>query len=157
MRHALSAALVATVLLGSVSTAHAEVSNDCFAGDLSVTCAMNRVDVAKDVDKLAAPIFERRGWNWSCYEVQYIRGDAGGPDTLVVSVNGVRGGRPPTCGTMLANRDRSAMTTTELKAVGVELKKALTTAPKAHRDELLRKVDKLVITNGWGGTAEIPL
>ena len=156
MRHVRSAALLVMILLGSVPTVHAEVSKDCFAGELSITCAMNRVDEAKDVDKLAAPIFERRGWNWSCYEVQYIRGDAGAPDTIVVNVNGVRGGRPPICGTTLANGDRGAMTVSELKAVAGELKKALAAAPKAHRDELLRKVKQLVVTNGWGGTAEIP-
>jgi hypothetical protein len=137
--------------------AFADVSPDCFAGELSITCALNRVDEAKDVDKLAMAIFERRRWNWSCYEVQYIRGDAGGPDTLVVSVNGVRGGRPPTCGTTLANGDRDAMSNRELKLVGDELRRALKSAPKAHRDELLRKVKQLVVTNGWGGSAELAL
>jgi hypothetical protein len=157
MRHAAQTSLLIALLLGTVPSVQAEVSADCFAGDLSVTCALSRVDEAKDVDKLAAPVFERHGWNSSCYEVQYIRGDAGGADEIVVSVNGVRGGRPPTCGTTLANGDRGAMTVSELKALGRELKKALMASPKAHRGELLRRVKQLMVTNGWGATAEIPL
>jgi hypothetical protein len=157
MRHALPAALVAMLLLGVVPTARAEVSQDCFAGNLSVTCALNRVDEAKDVDKLAAPVFERRGWNWSCYEVQYIRGDNGGPDTILISVNGVRGGGPPSCGARLDQGARGAMPELELRNVAKELKGALTSAPGPLRAQLLRKVNNLAVTNGFGAIAELAM
>ncbi len=147
----------AGLLLLVAAPAKAEVSPDCFAGTLSFTCAVNRVDEAKDVDKLAKPIFERRGWDWACYEVQYIRGDDGRPDTIMVSVNGIRGGRPPTCGARLDQGARGAMAGQELQAVARELKAAISSAPAPLRAELLRKVKKLAVTNGFGAVAETSL
>lgn len=154
MQVALSVALLVLAMLGS---ARAAVSPDCFYGDMSVTCALNRVDEAKDLDKLARPIFERRGWDWSCYEVQYVRGDGGKPDTILVSVNGVRGGWPPSCGARLEQGARGAMPEVDLRKVAKELKAALTSAPEPLRAGLLRKVKKLAVTNGFGAIAELGL
>jgi hypothetical protein len=77
--------------------AMADVDPDCFAGELSVTCSLNRVDEAKDADKLFRPVLEKLGWDWSCYRVQYIHGDNGGPDTLSVVIFGPKGSKAPEC------------------------------------------------------------
>lgn len=118
-------AVIGLLVCATPARARAAVAPDCFSGDLSVTCALSRVDEAKDVDKPAKPVFERRGWDWSCYEIQYIRGDNGGPDTVMVSVNGVRGGKPPSCGSRFADKGRNAMQERDLRQVGQELKTVL--------------------------------
>ena len=139
------------------SSAHAAVSRDCFYGELSITCALNRVDEAKDIDRLLRPILERRNWNWGCYEVQYIRGDDGRPDIILVSVNGIRSAKPPMCGSRYDDKGAGAMSEGELGQVGRDLKAKLLGTPRTLRNELLRKVRTLILTNGWGAEVTINL
>lgn len=81
----------------AATLADADVDPDCFAGADSFVCHKGRVEDAKLVEQFAAPVLARYGWSRSCVTVQFIRGDEGRPDTLMVSVNGPKGGRAPSC------------------------------------------------------------
>jgi hypothetical protein len=127
----------------------AEVSLDCSAGDLSVTSALNLEPRGrgKDFDKLAKPLLARRQWDWECYEVQYIRGDDGRPDTIFVSVKGVRDGRPPSWGTRLDQGGRGAMPESELLEIAKELKASLTSAPGPYAPRCFAKCGSRPMVN----------
>lgn len=144
-------------LLLAPQIAKARVDPDCFTGEWSFTCAVNRVDEAKEADKLFGPVLERRGWNWGCYAVQYVKGDGGGRDTLLVIVHGRKGSTPPACTTPSRANQQAAMAPSEIAAVADELKHALLRAPKPLRDQLLRDTKMLSVGNGYGGAAEVPL
>lgn len=81
------------------TSALADVSPDCFAEEMREVslCAQNRIEDAEAADRLLAPVIARHGWSRGCYELQYVAGDNGGPDTLLISIHGARGGSAPAC------------------------------------------------------------
>jgi hypothetical protein len=81
------------------AVAFSAVDSDCFWGKESIACALDRVDDAKVADTLVEPVLAKAGWKHGCYRVLFIKGDNGGPDTLLVAVDGPRGGSAPGCTT----------------------------------------------------------
>ena len=77
--------------------AFSAVDPDCFWGKESIACALDRVDDAKMADTLVEPVLAKAGWKHGCYRVLFIKGTNGGPDTLLVAVDGPRGGSAPGC------------------------------------------------------------
>lgn len=97
-RHLLAAAGLAG-MLSVVLPAAADVAADCFDGTESFACALNRVNDARELDRLLKPILQRHGWSSGCYEVMYIQSDPGDSDAISLILNGPKRGVAPNCRT----------------------------------------------------------
>ncbi len=95
------------------SSALAAVDDDCLAGKNSFICHTGRLVDAQIVDGIAAPAMAKAGWAQGCYTVQYVKGDAGGPDTLLLAVHAGPGGKAPACRLPPAEK----LTTAEVKRI----------------------------------------
>lgn len=85
------------ILEGLAQRAAAAVDPDCFDREFGFICHKGRVEDAKVADELVAPVLARAGWVRGCYRVQYVKGDAGRLDVLLVGVDGRRGAMAPGC------------------------------------------------------------
>lgn len=133
----------------SVSTAaFAEVDPDCLEGSDSFLCASNRLGDATEIDKMLVPIAEKSGWSGDCISVLYTKGDSGGPSTIVVSINGPKGGRAPSCKAPEAGglSQKEARSLERRGATANEWRQAHTDTAKKHArasaatDLVLRKI-----------------
>jgi hypothetical protein len=140
-----------------VGDAGAEVDPDCYAREYSFTCDRDRLDDAKSANQLFKPMIRRHGWGAGCFWVQYIHGDNGAEDTLLVIVNGSPGTSAPACTTPSPENKARAAGAAKLKVIGAEFKKAITKAPNAVRARLLRNTRALHLGDGYGGEAELML
>jgi hypothetical protein len=136
----------------SPASATADVHPDCFDAEWGVTCFKDRVEDAKLIDAVLAPALARLGWERACYLVQYVKGDNGGPDLILVSVQGAMHEHAPTC-TRLSlpgdPRERSRGTgSRELRRIAERLKKALLDSPKAVRTKTLRNLREITVVDG---------
>ena len=145
-----------------VSSVGADVHRDCFAGQWSLTCRTDRVSDAKMLDETIASTIARTGWQRGCYEVEYIRGDAGGPDAILIVLHGRKGGSAPACRNPPYEPDEKkaaaqAAGSALLQRLGQELKKAILAAEPQLRSRLLKNTDAIEMGDGWGGQATIKL
>jgi hypothetical protein len=95
-------------------------------------------------------------------EVEYVKGDEGGPDAILVILNGPKGGTAPACRNPTYEPDERkaaarAAGSAVLKKVGTELKKAILSADPRVRARLLKNTDVIERGDGWAGEATIKL
>lgn len=103
----------ALIALAMPAAGAAEVDPDCLSGPDAFICHTVRLADAQLVDGIAAPVMAKAGWAQGCYTVQYVKGDAAGPDTLLLAVHAGPGGKAPACRLPPAEK----LTTTEVKRI----------------------------------------
>lgn len=133
------------------------IAEDCFLEEMSITCNKDRVDDAKLLVGVFEPVLRLHGWRSSCWELQYLGGDAAEPDAIIVSLFGSAGERHPACRDPGLTQEivwPRRKTDRALLSLADQLRDSLLAAPAAIRRKTLTGTGSVIVTDKRGTTAE---
>lgn len=135
------AVLLAVAIPPGLATA--SISQACLPGEYLLTCDVARLDDARAVDDLVAPVLRHYGWDRGCYSVEYLRNDSGGPTTIMLVLHGGRGMTAPACRELMP-----PVTRAEQRAAGITGATSL--------DEAVRITARIAQRKGEARAAPVP-